>query len=362
MPRSRSRSIESSTCACISRSCRPPQIWMKRSASVDLPWSMCAMIEKLRISFIGAGTPARRRCKGRDYTRRARRTRGAIVAPLADDPPGHLEDRHAQPVAGREPGLAVDVHDRQAAVCWAHLQRQVEQELVAEVAALADVEDVTVRAPRVTPARPSIGMTETARRTASRPGPRNRPASEAAHGCQRAACPASPATPSALPAAAPSSSPRQRRQVDRSRRRAGPRRRRPRSSRPGRACSGTRPLVRAATSSVASAPPASHLQGAAPAPSAGTASGDGRRRRCAPGRPGLRGPGPRLCISGATLRRSAAASLHGHHRRGDVAHRLERHLAHRRDDMAVHARREGVGRTDARRLRTARDPTGCPAR
>jgi hypothetical protein len=25
---------------------RPPQRWIKRSASVDLPWSMCAMIEK----------------------------------------------------------------------------------------------------------------------------------------------------------------------------------------------------------------------------------------------------------------------------------------------------------------------------
>src|SRR5690606_20035572 len=28
---------------------KPPQIWMKRSARVDLPWSMWAMIEKLRI-------------------------------------------------------------------------------------------------------------------------------------------------------------------------------------------------------------------------------------------------------------------------------------------------------------------------
>ena len=36
MPRSRSMSIESSTCASISRSDRPPQRWMRRSASVDL--------------------------------------------------------------------------------------------------------------------------------------------------------------------------------------------------------------------------------------------------------------------------------------------------------------------------------------
>src|SRR5258706_5461433 len=49
MPRSRSSSIESSTWSCISRSATPPQSWMKQSASVDLPWSMCAMMEKLRI-------------------------------------------------------------------------------------------------------------------------------------------------------------------------------------------------------------------------------------------------------------------------------------------------------------------------
>src|SRR5687767_1693126 len=49
MPRSRSSSMLSSTCSAISRSASPPHIWMKRSASVDLPWSMCAMIEKLRM-------------------------------------------------------------------------------------------------------------------------------------------------------------------------------------------------------------------------------------------------------------------------------------------------------------------------
>src|SRR5450830_419325 len=52
MPRSRSMSIESSTWASISRLERPPQSWMMRSASVDLPWSIWAMIEKLRILFI----------------------------------------------------------------------------------------------------------------------------------------------------------------------------------------------------------------------------------------------------------------------------------------------------------------------
>src|SRR4030095_5948713 len=51
MPRSRSRSMESRTCACISRSERPPVISISRSASVDLPWSMCAMMQKFRSNF-----------------------------------------------------------------------------------------------------------------------------------------------------------------------------------------------------------------------------------------------------------------------------------------------------------------------
>src|SRR3982750_875793 len=49
IPRSRSMSILSSTWALISRSVRPPVAWISRSASVLFPWSMCAMIEKLRI-------------------------------------------------------------------------------------------------------------------------------------------------------------------------------------------------------------------------------------------------------------------------------------------------------------------------
>ena len=46
-----SRSMESSTCSCISRCVKAPVISSKRSASVDLPWSMCAMIQKLRMNF-----------------------------------------------------------------------------------------------------------------------------------------------------------------------------------------------------------------------------------------------------------------------------------------------------------------------
>src|SRR5260370_26112089 len=50
MPRSRSRSMESNTCAIISLCDRAPVNSKRRSARVDLPWSMCAMIEKLRIT------------------------------------------------------------------------------------------------------------------------------------------------------------------------------------------------------------------------------------------------------------------------------------------------------------------------
>src|SRR5206468_3302260 len=49
MPRSRSRSMASSTCASISRACSAPVTSRNRSARVDLPWSMCAMTEKLRM-------------------------------------------------------------------------------------------------------------------------------------------------------------------------------------------------------------------------------------------------------------------------------------------------------------------------
>ena len=49
IPRSRSRSIESSTCARIARGSTVFVISRMRSASVDFPWSMWAMIEKLRM-------------------------------------------------------------------------------------------------------------------------------------------------------------------------------------------------------------------------------------------------------------------------------------------------------------------------
>src|SRR4051812_8705665 len=49
MPRSRSMSIRSRYCARIERSSTTPVICSIRSASVDLPWSMWAMMQKLRI-------------------------------------------------------------------------------------------------------------------------------------------------------------------------------------------------------------------------------------------------------------------------------------------------------------------------
>ena len=49
IPRSRSRSIESSNWSCLSRSAIVPVLSSKRSDRVVLPWSMCAMMQKLRV-------------------------------------------------------------------------------------------------------------------------------------------------------------------------------------------------------------------------------------------------------------------------------------------------------------------------
>src|SRR4051794_32604117 len=77
MPRSRSRSIESRICARINRASTVFVISRIRSASVDFPWSMWAMIEKLRMCAwsamaarlrIGGGT--RRGSEGRDDRQR----------------------------------------------------------------------------------------------------------------------------------------------------------------------------------------------------------------------------------------------------------------------------------------------------
>src|SRR3954467_6854800 len=56
MPRSRSSSIESSSCGRCLRGSTAPVTSRMRSASVDFPWSMWAMIEKLRMLPAGART------------------------------------------------------------------------------------------------------------------------------------------------------------------------------------------------------------------------------------------------------------------------------------------------------------------
>ena len=49
MPRSRSMSIRSRYCARMARGSTTPVICSIRSASVDLPWSMWAMMQKFRM-------------------------------------------------------------------------------------------------------------------------------------------------------------------------------------------------------------------------------------------------------------------------------------------------------------------------
>src|SRR6478735_1129921 len=53
IPRSRSMSMRSRYCARIARASTMPVIWSMRSASVDLPWSMWAMMQKFRIASGG---------------------------------------------------------------------------------------------------------------------------------------------------------------------------------------------------------------------------------------------------------------------------------------------------------------------
>ena len=52
IPRSRSSGIRSRYCACIERIGTVPVISSRRSASVDFPLSICAMMTKLRICSI----------------------------------------------------------------------------------------------------------------------------------------------------------------------------------------------------------------------------------------------------------------------------------------------------------------------
>ena len=51
IPLSRSRSMLSSTCSCISLSVSRPVFWINLSANVDFPWSIWATIQKFRMFF-----------------------------------------------------------------------------------------------------------------------------------------------------------------------------------------------------------------------------------------------------------------------------------------------------------------------
>ena len=84
MPRSRSMSIESSSCSFMSRSATVPVDWISRSASVDLPWSMWATMEKLRMcagSVMGPGYAAApgRRQAGRPWAGTVCGTQGSLT-------------------------------------------------------------------------------------------------------------------------------------------------------------------------------------------------------------------------------------------------------------------------------------------
>src|SRR5258706_5489849 len=67
MPRSRSRSIESRNCAVISRELRAPVRSIRRSDRVVFPWSMWAMMEKLRMFCMVAGLFAAPRPADHDH-------------------------------------------------------------------------------------------------------------------------------------------------------------------------------------------------------------------------------------------------------------------------------------------------------
>ena len=69
MPRSRSKSMVSSTCSRMSRGLIAPVRSNRRSARVDLPWSMWAMMQKLRmratsltLRTVDGGLTTPRRC------------------------------------------------------------------------------------------------------------------------------------------------------------------------------------------------------------------------------------------------------------------------------------------------------------
>src|SRR5712692_2462298 len=102
IPRSRSRSIESSTCALISRWESAPVSSSSRSASVDFPWSMCAIMQKLRMNcgFINQPRPCAPRRRG--WARRSRRIVARVLKRFSlPHPPGSSQRRRSDCFATR---------------------------------------------------------------------------------------------------------------------------------------------------------------------------------------------------------------------------------------------------------------------
>src|SRR4051794_40769870 len=101
MPRSRSMSIRSRYCARMSRSETTPVICSIRSASVDLPWSMWAMMQKLRIAAgsVAAGSSGRR---ARGMAIQSPTTSAPSPAPPPSDSPPSRPWRAARRSARRE--------------------------------------------------------------------------------------------------------------------------------------------------------------------------------------------------------------------------------------------------------------------
>src|ERR1700752_3397264 len=122
MPRSRSRSILSRYCARISRSDTACVTSRIRSASVDLPWSMCATMQKFRMrdwSGMRRGSLAPRWVGGRGAPGRVRLAgkpvEGGDDGVAARGVETHLGQVHHHPAASRDvpvlPDEAAVLHD-----------------------------------------------------------------------------------------------------------------------------------------------------------------------------------------------------------------------------------------------------------
>src|SRR5687768_16952409 len=126
MPRSRSMSILSRYCARICRASTTPVSWSIRSARVDLPWSMWAMMQKLRITAGSVvGTSHCHLLQAGHLDRHAERVRapageqplqrrhvGVVTATSHDDVP--LTRRHPVRRVVRPPAAEPDLDPRVA--------------------------------------------------------------------------------------------------------------------------------------------------------------------------------------------------------------------------------------------------------